>query len=358
MKTFDKDLIVRNSKTKFFFEYADDMGYVFYSENKQKGIRIREEHMEQLLQDKKVPLDFGRSGRGTYYIDYSIKEAQQKQKEYETEMEAKRKAKIELENKIDNEIKDNDTDLLNFLAHIEKSYGEAKRQTIFHKQFIYAVRHNETEMLINILGHGKGWNDVSKKFFTILTGEKLPSTKKGIIEFLKSWDGLKEEVQTVEEEQATEVKEESKTNESHLFKVNLKLDKIMFTKVEEDAHGKIIGRFELHKDFHNEGKYRLSVGLYSGNSFPESKQIFHERINGTLEEIENRLNELEFTMNIIKDEQEGQETASNAPETILSDNKKLEYKDIQIEFKTQNKESESSNFSYEQQGKEIEFSSG
>lgn len=55
---------------------------------------------------------------------------------------------------------------------------------------------------------------------------------------------------------------------------------------------------------------------------------------------------------------EEQEVVSNASESIVSDNKKMEYKDIKIEFKTQNEESDSSTFQHEQQGKEIEFSSG
>ncbi|WP_025912001.1 hypothetical protein [Priestia flexa] len=160
---------------------------------------------------------------------------------------------------------------------------------------------------------------------------------------------IKEEATQEKVQPMKKVKEETKTNKSELVQLNLKIDQIMFMPIVDNL-GKMFGRFDFRKDYHNENQYILYLSLEEN-----SEIILKEKITGTREEIESRLNELDFTMNIIEDEQE---IASNAPESIVSDNKKLEYKDIKIEFKVQNKESESSTFRHEQQGKEIEFSSG
>lgn len=187
-KKFQKeysDLIIRSAKKKFYYEYSDELGHVFYNNNRTKALRFTSEMKDTFIEGKRLEIIFNKS-RLSMYADWSLKEAKIK---IEEEQQAKASNKRELETKINVEVKNDDPDLLRFHEFIAECYGSAKPITEYHKGFIYAIRHKHHGLLLDALGHGKGWNDASKKFFTVLTGVKLPNTKKGILEVLEDFCG-------------------------------------------------------------------------------------------------------------------------------------------------------------------------
>jgi hypothetical protein len=179
------DLIIRSPKKIYYYEYSDDCGHVFYNGNRSKALRFTEDMLKAFMEGRKLEIKFDKS-RLVMYADYSLQEAKKKREEDEIIAVQKKKA---LEARINEEIKNDDSDLLQFHSFIAECYGSAKPITMFHKSFIYSLRYRNYVILKDALGHGRGWNDASKKFFTLMTGVKLPATKKGIIEVLKDFCG-------------------------------------------------------------------------------------------------------------------------------------------------------------------------
>lgn len=182
-----KEVIVRNSKTKFYYQYSDEQGHVFYTGDNRKGIRLVDEQMNNLLEGKDCYMTFGNSFRGKFYIDWSIRDSRIQQEEQYQQSVKTAAEKKELEQHIDKVITNDDPQLKEFHKFIADYYGVAKPITIFHKSFLYGIRNKEYDILVSALGHGRGWNDASKNYFRMVTGEKLPNTKKEIVEFLNGY---------------------------------------------------------------------------------------------------------------------------------------------------------------------------
>lgn len=186
------ELIVRNAKSKFHFHH-EDTGYVFYREDNRKGIRLTDDQLTRIINGEHCHIDFGSSGRGIFYADWSERDHRIKQEESRRQRDLNLQCKKEFDNTIEQLIDDNDPDLLAYIETLNKVHPHP-HITVWHKKFIYGVRNQNYDVLTEVLAHGRGWNDVSKRFFAQLTGAKLPNTKHGIQEFLESWCSVAKEV--------------------------------------------------------------------------------------------------------------------------------------------------------------------
>lgn len=188
---FDKDVFIRNAKSIFEFHEQDDAGYVYYRLDRKKGIRLREAQLQRLLNGERIGMDFGTSGRGTFYADFSKVEARKREAERRARQEADAAANREREEIICALIPDDDPQLVEYVAELKANYAPMTLRP-WHKAFIYGIRTRHLPTLIEVLAHGRGWNDTSKAYFRRATGEPLPMTKRDIQTFLETWCNVAE----------------------------------------------------------------------------------------------------------------------------------------------------------------------
>lgn len=86
------------------------------------------------------------------------------------------------------------------IEKVAKQYAEMLGQNEihdFHRDFAEALIDKKVDRIKELVAHGRGFNENSKKMFTKYTGIKLPTTIKGKIETLEKWS--KGEIQKEEE---------------------------------------------------------------------------------------------------------------------------------------------------------------
>ena len=118
---------------------------------------------------------------------------------------------------------DQEGDMVNSAANNEeiekvaKQYSEMLGQDEvrdFHREFAEALINKKADRIKELVAHGRGFNENSKKMFTKYTGIKLPTTIKGKIETVDKWAAGE-----LTAEQTTETPEKTFDNDNKIIKV-------------------------------------------------------------------------------------------------------------------------------------------
>ena len=163
----------------------------------------------------------------TLYNEYRQKRKQQFAEKENTNQEKIEKiapktvAKIQ-ETQTENHT-DQEGDMVNSAANNEeiekvaKQYSEMLGQDEvrdFHREFAEALINKKADRIKELVAHGRGFNENSKKMFTKYTGIKLPTTIKGKIETVDKWAAGE-----LTAEQTTETPEKTFDNDNKIIKV-------------------------------------------------------------------------------------------------------------------------------------------
>lgn len=65
-------LIIRNSKSMFFYDSTDDEGHIFIRRDMKKGFKINDQYLQLFLSGYKATGDFGVT-KGTFWLERDSK---------------------------------------------------------------------------------------------------------------------------------------------------------------------------------------------------------------------------------------------------------------------------------------------